>query len=180
MAGAGMFERRLANEWSLLLALSERNPGRMTGLTLDSSTIALHLHGPAATEIGTGGYQGLRTSHAIRIDFPVHFPAVPMEMFLAVPVFHHNIHPETGFVCLWDRHRVSSTVEHAMHKLVAMLVGELQNTTPLHLMQPLALEHPMRSEPMPLLGVPYDPGSAHLGVQSSPDTAFPFRRRRLQ
>lgn len=170
-----MLERRLANEWSLLQELADRNPGRMTGLRMDSSALSLQLHGPAASAIRMDGHLCLRTSHAIRIDFPVHFPAVPMEMFLAVPVFHPNIHPETGFVCLWDRHRVSNTVEHAMHTLVAMLAGELQNTTPLHVMQPLAIEHPMRSAPMPLLGVPYDPGPAPITV-----AAAVGRRRRLQ
>ncbi|MGI4852663.1 MAG: ubiquitin-conjugating enzyme E2 variant [Janthinobacterium lividum] len=175
-----MLERRLANEWILLQELADRNPGRMTDLSMDGSTLTLRLHGPAASYVGTDGHLCLITSHAIRVDFPVHFPAVPMEMFLAVPVFHPNIHPETCFVCLWDRHRVSNTVEHAMHKLVAMLAGELQNTTPLHVMQPLAVEHPMRSEPMPLLGVPYDRGPASLSVQSPPDTASPVRRRRLQ
>lgn len=180
MAALSMLERRLANEWSLLQELSDRNPGRITGLVFNAHTMTLHLHGPAASVIGTGEDPCFRTSHAIRIDFPVHFPAVPMEMFLAAPVFHPNVHPETGFVCLWDRHRVSNTVELAMHKLVAMLAGELQNTTALHVMQPLAVESPMRSEPMPLLGIPYDSGSAHLGVQLSPDTASPVRRRRLQ
>lgn len=175
MANVGMLERRLVNEWRLLQELADRNPGRITNPSRNGSTLTMHLNGPAASSLGTDGHLCLITSHAIRIDFPVHFPAVPMEMFLAAPVFHPNIHPETGFVCLWDRHRVSNTVEHAMHKLVAMLAGELQNTTPLHVMQPLAVEHPLRTEPMPLLGVPYDPGPAQLTVA----TAIGRRRRLL-
>ncbi len=110
--------------------------------------------------------------HAVRLEFPVHFPAVPLEMFLEVPVVHPNIHPETGFVCLWERHRVSHTVEHAMHRLVAMLAGELQNAEAPHVMQPEALLRRHRSAAMPLLGVEYE---AFL-----PEARSAVRKRRLQ
>lgn len=90
-----------------------------------------------------------------------------------MPVVHPNIHPDTGFVCLWDRHRVSNTVEHALHKLAAMLAGELQNTTPMHVMQPGALGSSTRYSPsMPLLGVVHD-----TPLQMAAATA---RRQRLQ
>lgn len=79
-----------------------------------------------------------------------------MELTLCTPVFHPNVHPETGFVCLWDRHRVSNTVEHALHKLVAMLSGGLFNADAPHVMQPEALPC-VRTEAMPLQGVAYEP-----------------------
>ena len=94
-----------------------------------------------------------------------------MEMYLSVPVLHPNVHPETGFVCLWDRHRVSNTVEIAMHKLVAMLAGTLWNADALHVMQPGAVPCAV-GEPMPLQGVAYD---AFPAETSTPAT----RRRRL-
>ncbi|MGI4757170.1 MAG: ubiquitin-conjugating enzyme E2 [Janthinobacterium lividum] len=158
-----------------MLDLAARNPGRLSHVQIDRSVLTLHLHGPAALAVSTDPTACPLMSHAVRIDFPVHFPAVPMEMFLQAPVVHPNIHPETGFVCLWQRHRVSNTVEHAMHRLVAMLAGEQQNPAPMHVMQPLALHHTLYSEPMPLLGVLHNDGAAN-----PQDAALRDRRRRLQ
>ncbi len=169
-----LFERRLRNEWLLLDGLAGCNPGRITGARLQPGTIRFLLHGPSALPASDRASGCLLTEHATRIEFPVHFPAVPMEMFLETPVFHPNVHPETGFVCLWDRHRVSNTVEHALHKLAAMLSGHLRNTDALHVMQPAACDRPFQTEAMPLLGVHYDPGPANEGM---PHTS---RRRRLQ
>ena len=146
-----IFERRLAAEWELLLLLAERNPGRLSSMQVHGAVLSLRLHGPAAMPANVACHRGLVSTHAMRIEFPVHFPAVPMELFLEIPVVHPNIHPETGFVCLWERHRVSNSVEHGLHRAVAMLAGQLRNTQAIHVMQPEALEHPIRTEPMPLL-----------------------------
>ena len=62
-----------------------------------------------------------------------------MELYIDQPVLHPNIHPETGFLCLWEKHRVSYTIEHALHRTVAMLAGRLFNADVLHVMQPEAL-----------------------------------------
>lgn len=168
-----LFERRLRSEWALLQALSACNPGRLTALEQRTGEFHLGLRGPHAMSLRDGLPQCIITTHAVRMDFPVHFPAVPMEMFLATPVFHPNVHPETGFVCLWERHRVSNTVEHALHKLVAMLAGELRNTSPLHVMQPAAVDAALQYGPaMPLQGVAYE--AAAVG------TATSRRRQRLQ
>ena len=155
----------------LLHAMAKRNPGRIAGVTIDNGTLALVLHGPSAMRVGVTPPCSI-ARHDLRIDFPVHFPAVPMELFLSRPVIHPNIHPETGFVCLWNQHRVSNTVEHAMHKLVAMLAGQLQNAEPQHVMQPAALTAPTAAaDAMPLRGVQYE------GVPLRVDAV---RRQRLQ
>ena len=165
-------ERRLANEWHLMRDLAGRNPDRIMDLRMRGSVITLRLRGPDALPVGTDGHHCPVSQHALRMEFPVHFPAVPLEMYLEVPVVHPNIHPETGFVCLWDRHRVSHTTEHAMHRLVAMLAGELRNLDAVHVMQPDAVVHPQRSAAMPLLGV------EHMDALLGPVPAV--RRRRLQ
>ncbi len=131
-----LFERRLRAEWDTLQQLAALNPNRLTGLTAADTTFTAVLHGPAVT-LGKGTL--VRQDHALRIVFPVHFPAAPMELYVAQPVPHPNIHPETGFVCLWDKHRASYTVEHAVHRTVAMLAGQLFNPRPPHVMQPEAL-----------------------------------------
>ncbi|GAA3753725.1 ubiquitin-conjugating enzyme E2 variant [Terriglobus aquaticus] len=165
-------ERRLAAEWSLLQQLSAANPGRITQLRREEDVFYLTLHGPAAVSIPGGQHGTALSVHDLRIEFPVHFPAVPMEMYLSVPVVHPNVHPETGFVCLWDRHRVSNTVEIAMHKVVAMLAGTLWNPQALHVMQPAAVPCTPSADPMLLQGVAYEPSLAHIPAQAS-------RRKRL-
>ena len=165
-------ERRLFAEWLLLQQLAAANAGRLTDLCRERAGFRLRLHGPAALSIPKEQQSSRLSVHDLRFEFPVHFPAVPMEMYLRSPVFHPNVHPETGFVCLWDRHRVSNSVEHAMHKLVAMLAGALVNAETLHVMQPGALPC-AQTEPMPLQGVAYEP---------APQTRVPGvseRRRRL-
>lgn len=166
-----LYTRRVCSEVELLHALAARNPGRITDITAEGGTLTLVLHGPAAHLVDSTPQCPI-ARHGLRIHFPVHFPAVPMEMFLAEAAVHPNIHPETGFVCLWDQHRVSNTVEHAMHKLVAMLAGQLHNAEPRHVMQPAALAAlSMASAAMPLRGVQRD---------DAPPPADPVRRRRLQ
>lgn len=166
--------RRLSAEWELLLALVQRNPHRLTTPTGSDTTFRVTLHGSPSTPVHHRAGPQL-TSHTIRIHFPVHFPAVPMELYLDIPVLHPNVHPETGFVCLWERHRVSNTVEHALHKTVAMLNGTLYNLHPLHVMQPGALPFlpPSPSAGDLLLGVDYTaPWLDHL-------PAFNGRKSRL-
>ena len=166
-----LYTRRFCSEAELLHALAAQNPGRITDIAAEDGTLALVLHGPAAQLVGAAP-QCPVARHDLRIHFPVHFPAVPMEMFLAKAAVHPNIHPETGFVCLWDRHRVSNTVEHAMHKLVAMLAGGLHNAAPQHVMQPDALAAlPLLTAAMPLRGVQRD---------DLPLEGAAVRRRRLQ
>ena len=107
-------ERRLEAEWDLLQRLVDRNPGRLTALTADDLCFRLRL-------LGTPGFllaeeEHVAAEHEVVLVFPRFFPAAPLECYLRTPVQHPNIHPETGFVCLWDRHRASNTVEHALHK----------------------------------------------------------------
>ncbi len=169
------FERRLRAEWELLQALAALNPDRLGQLEADDTTFRALL-----SHVRTKGVPGWEsdgdgvTAHAFSLQFPVHFPAVPMEMFLRKPVRHPNVHPETGFVCLWDRHRVTNTVEHAVHKLAAMLDGTLFNADAVHVMQPDALvEYRARLETAvatPLRGAAYE---------AMPVLAGPRRKRLL-
>ena len=96
-----------------------------------------------------------------------------MELFLRIPVVHPNVSPETGFVCVWDRHRVSHTVELALHRLVAMLAGILWNGDAPHVMQPQAVPCTPASDPAPLQGVAYEPVLPRVAAQLG------GRRRRL-
>ncbi len=145
-------ERRLRAEWDLLIAMVQCNPGRLSHAAASDLSFTVTLSQP--TSAGS-------TLHDIRVVYPVHFPAVPMELYLRSPVLHPNVHPHTGFVCLWERHRVSNTIEHALHKVSAMLAGRLYNANAPHVMQPEALASmqaggPSSSDSDPLLqGVAY-------------------------
>ena len=156
-----LLQRRLLAEWQLLQELAALNPGRLTDLSADDTTFHGTLHGVAAWPVGSN--MGINqpageppvTTHAFRVYYPVHFPAVPMELYLQAPMQHPNIHPESGFVCLWERHRADASIEVALHKLTAMLPGHLHNPAALHIMQPEALARMGRVDapPAPLTGV---------------------------
>lgn len=132
---SSVLERRLAAEWDLLHQLAGRNQQRLTGIDADDLVFQLRLQETPALPL-SGDVSKPQTDHLVRIVFPPHFPAAPMELYLNTPMQHPNIHPETGFVCLWHRHRVSNTCEHALHKLVAILGWRLYNGEAVHIMQP--------------------------------------------
>ncbi len=141
-APAGLVqERRVRAEWGLLEQMAGLNPTRLAGLRWVDSAFALTLRETPALRAGCGssGFGGVLDEHRVRVAYPRFFPAVPLELYLGEPVLHPNVHPVTGFVCLWDRHRVSNTVEHALHKTVAMLGWRLLNAEAHHVMQPEAL-----------------------------------------
>lgn len=135
MAESSLFERRTAAEWRLLQELAMANPARLANLRSEDDSFHFVLRKtPGLLADGSTA-----SEHAVRITFPVHYPAVPMTLHLSRPVWHPNVHPATGFICLWRTHRVADTVEHALHKLVAMLGLRLYNADAVHVMQPDAL-----------------------------------------
>ncbi len=136
-ASVGPRERRLREEWKLLLALEKANPGRLGNPEWRDTEFRVTLSGTPALLPG-GTEDRFVSEHQIRICYPVFFPALPIEVYLKDAVVHPNVHPVTGFACLWERHRVSNTVEHALHKLVAMLGWRLANPAAVHVMQPEA------------------------------------------
>ena len=182
LAAATPLDRRLAAEWDLLHRLAARNPNRLTRLHADDLRFDLRLSETPAFPIpgngATGGEHPV-LEHEVTLIFPRYFPSAPLECYLGTPMQHPNIHPLTGFVCLWDRHRGSHTVEHALHKLVAILGWKLHNPQPIHVMQPEALArikqtHAAEIAPLaapPLLGILHSPS---LLADSQPR---PHRRR---
>ena len=107
----------------------------MTGLAADDLTLRCVLCDTPSKRIDGA----VARKHRLHIEFPVSFPAAPLELSLAEPIVHPNVHPITGFVCLWDTHRTSHTVEHAVLKTAAMLGARLWNRRAEHVMQPEAL-----------------------------------------
>ncbi|HLW86645.1 MAG TPA: hypothetical protein VKR60_15615 [Candidatus Sulfotelmatobacter sp.] len=91
--------------------------------------------------------------HDVTFHFPRFFPSVPIEASLAQAVFHPNVHPENGFVCLWDGFSPGDTVLEAAGQLQRVIGWQLVNERADHLMQPQALawyRNPERSMRLPL------------------------------
>ena len=134
-------ERRLPTERALLAALIAANPARLHDPHWQDASVSLTLTETPALPVSSHPGQldeKIAREHRLRIRYPLFFPSLPMELYLEHAVVHPNIHPETGFVCLWAAHRATHTIEHALHKLVAMLGWRLANGAPEHVMQPEA------------------------------------------
>lgn len=157
-------ERRLQAEWDLLQTLALLNPGRIDAIAASDRNFHFALHQTPAYAGPIADPFRIRTKHTLRVFYPYAFPTVPLELYMEEPVWHPNIHPETGFICLWDRHRITNTVEHALHKVVAMMAGTLYNQNATHLMQPDALTwitgtpdaKAKRPEAAPLVGIEHE------------------------
>lgn len=129
-------ERRIRNEAEMLRALAAANAGRLdvidTGIDrfrVRLLTAAWFADGPAEKSL------------ALDVVFAPYYPAVPIEVYVQEPgIRHANVHPDSGFICLWDRHSAGDTMIEALRQTQRVLSGELRNPSADHLMQPEALE----------------------------------------
>ncbi|MCS7042692.1 MAG: hypothetical protein N2036_04965 [Bryobacteraceae bacterium] len=159
-------ERRIRNEWEWLRRAEAANPGRLVlpaepgGLVRLPETPHYRMDGTAARGV------------AVRFEFPEYYPSVPLEAWLAFPVLHPNVHPENGFVCLWDMRQEGTSLVEAVRQLQRVVSWELFNLSADHLMQPEAGVRP------PL---PYDPVLPPPGYELERSAAFlpEPRRKRL-
>ena len=152
-----LYQRRTEQEWQLLLLSAGRNPE----LLRDCARIAEGeetsfrfqlLQSPSLVE--HAGSLQVQDSHRIVISFPRFFPTIPLEVRLLTPVFHPNVHPDTGFICLWNRFSPADTVFEAVAQLQRVISWSLFNEELEHIMQPQSLEwyrDPTRSVSLPLL-----------------------------
>jgi hypothetical protein len=150
-------QRRTEQEWKLLQALAAQNPDLLRDCERDDEADGpvfrfLLQQTPAFVE--DAGQLRIEDQHGVSLHFPRFFPAVPLEACLSRPVFHPNVHPETGFVCLWNRFSSGDTVVEAVGLLRQVITWRLLNEASDHVMQPKSLEwykDPARSTPLPLL-----------------------------
>jgi ubiquitin-protein ligase len=132
--------RRLENEWAMLAKLADHNPGVLEVVrreTLPGAEVFhVILHRTSAMSLGPPPELMEYASHEVAFRFPSLYPSVPIEAFLTRPVFHPNVHPENGFVCLWDRFSSGDTIIEAIRKLQRVITWELWNDRTEHIMQP--------------------------------------------
>lgn len=137
-------QKRIENEWGLLQQMAEANSSLLKIRERREDEFLLTLHETPAVLLqsvqpGDAGSIQLCSDHAVRLAFSRFFPAVPIEAYLACPVFHPNVHPETGFVCLWGRFSLHDTVVEALCQLQRVLTFTLFSESADHVMQPEAL-----------------------------------------
>jgi len=175
-----MRTRRIENEWLLLKELEQADSSRLQAVrNCDSFSLKVDCF-PALldrpTDLASLG-NSIQPAHSLRIIFPRYYPSMPVELYLDSPVFHPNVHPDTGFVCLWTKHRVKTTLEQILAQLQRVLSWSLLNTDEEHVVQPDALlwyQQPGVREHLPL---PFTPFFAiHPQSWSSPPD-MPLRRR---
>jgi ubiquitin-protein ligase len=173
-----MRERRIDNEWLLLEALTQANPSRLR-LARDPDAFAVEIANLPALLAPPPDLEHpaahIERIHSLRVIFPRYYPSMPVEVYLDNPVFHPNVHPDTGFVCLWTRHRITTTLEHTLAQLQRVLSWALLNPDPKHVMQLEALrwyQQPGVRDHLPLPVTPFTPVHA-----DSWAPAAPVRRR---
>ena len=126
----GQRARRIANEWAVLngIAPAER---RVEG----DADVFVTVIGDAPALVGDAEALEIVREHEVVFRFPRFFPAMPVEVFLARPVFHPNVHPRTGFVCLWKEDDPGNSVAEALVRLRLVISWRMFNESPVHVMQ---------------------------------------------
>jgi ubiquitin-protein ligase len=152
-------QTRLDNEWSVLQRLADFNPGLLTleGRKTDAmeERFEIRIEGTPAPIMAPAGVE-IMDSHRVTVQFPAYFPAVPMQVFVSPPVYHPNVHPESGFVCIWDRTSSGDSILDALVLLQKVITWELHNPRGDHVMQPEALERRRAPIPYRALRMPPD------------------------
>ena len=179
-----LYERRIEQEWEILLLLVKANPSVLQSSNRESeANLTIFSFVLLQTQSLSGRPNDLRIKdhYNVRLQFPKFFPSTPIEASLTQPVFHPNVHPETGFVCLWNRFSPGDTVMEAVSQLQRVIAWELVNEETDHLMQPEALvwyKDPARGMELPL---PYQPITKPIDFQKERTYAIrppnSFRRR---
>ena len=132
-------KQRIENEWTLLQRMAEANPSLLAIHEQRPSDFLLMLHETPAVARVNNETQTC-SDHEVRLSFARFFPTVPIEAYLCRPVFHPNVHPDTGFVCLWGRFSLRDTVVEALCQLQRVLTYSLLSESVDHVMQPEALK----------------------------------------
>lgn len=149
---------RVAKEWDLLHRLAALNPRQIDIVdrrsTLDDETFVLRLQDSPGLESARGRAMQGRDVHSLRLCFSRFYPEVPIECYVDEPLFHPNIKPETGFVCLWDQVNPRDTVVQAIARAQAMAAFRMVNLGGPHVMNRAAAEwyqefgHPLNLLPL--------------------------------
>jgi len=171
-------QQRIENEWSLLQRMAEANPSLLAIQERRRNEFLLTLDETSAVERVK---EALRTfsHHQLRLAFSRFFPTVPIEAYLLRTVFHPNVHPDTGFVCLWGRFSLRDTVVEALCQLQRVLSYTLISESTDHVMQPDALRWAELERAAGKLPLAYTPLAKPAGWTEEREYRSARPRRRL-
>jgi ubiquitin-protein ligase len=140
--------RRIEAEWELLEALARTNPETLRIQKRGEEFCVQFENSPAW--MGNRDEHVIGTAHEVRYCFPRYYPALPLEAFFRVPIFHPNVDPVTGFACLWLDYRPRLNIVDAIVITCAMMAFQTVNRERDHVMQPDALDQcePLATTPL--------------------------------
>jgi hypothetical protein len=151
-----LHQRRVEQEWRLLQMLASMNRPVLEilnrGQEATSEIFCVVLRQTYGLAKQASELKLLET-HTVVVHFPEFFPSVPIEVSLLNPVFHPNVHPVNGFVCLWNRFSAGDTVMEAVLRLQRIITWELLNEGGDHVLQPECISwhrDPQRGIKLPL------------------------------
>jgi hypothetical protein len=140
--GKSLRADRIDMEWTLLERLAAANPRFVEILGRAPSPIEDVFHVKLRDSPGVQDVQGnriiSRDVHTLRLCFTRFYPEVPIDCYVKEPLFHPNVKPETGFVCLWEQSNPRDTVVQALARTQAICAFRMVNTGAPHQMNPQA------------------------------------------
>jgi ubiquitin-protein ligase len=150
------YSRRVEQEWLLLQTLASQNHSVLEVLDRKQERAGdlfrVIVRQTCGLVKGASGLNSLETHTAV-FQFPEFFPSMPIEASLIEPVFHPNVHPQSGFVCLWNRCSAGDTIMEALTRLQQVITWELMNEDQQHVLQPESIawyRDPQRAIQLPL------------------------------
>ena len=143
--GGSLREDRIEREWRLLGRLAALNPKQLEVVerTASPSAEVFHLRlleSPGVAGISGAGGTLTRFQHRIRLEFTRFYPEVPVECYASDPLYHPNVRPETGFVCLWEEANPRDTAIQAIARAQAMAAYRMVNMHSAHVMNRAAAD----------------------------------------
>jgi len=182
--GIELRQLRISNEWKLLQQVALLNQSLVEILDRRSvpeeDLFRVVLHHTCGI-VQTDATREFIFSHTAEVRFTRFFPSVPIEACLPTPVFHPNVDPDNGFVCLWNKFSPGDTVLEVLFRLQHTISWSLVNLEATHVMQVGAAkwyEDPLRQTALPLAFTPLL-WPRHFSPERQPDENPPdkFRRR---
>ena len=129
--GRSLRSDRVDREWRLLERLAAANPDQLELLERRTSpsedVFQVRLHKSPGLETAVDSDLQIRDVHRFRLVFTRFFPDVPVECYVDEPLFHPNVRPETGFVCLWEEANPRDTTIQAVARAQAMAAYRMVN-----------------------------------------------------
>jgi ubiquitin-protein ligase len=126
--------RRIDAEWQLLAALADANPMTFAAITRLEDEFRIDMRQSPAW-VGGRQERKIETAHRLRYVYPRYYPSLPLEGYFVRPIFHVNVDPATGFVCLWQDYRPAQTIVDAILITRAIMAGKVANLEAAHRMQ---------------------------------------------